>query len=239
MHCFGYRYSSFQDDIVVSATFKFPVGDKSGDETSLSGASDFAGMKRSQMSPPNTGSIFKNPVMNSAGRLIENCGLKGFRIGNAEISEKHANFIVNLGGASAIDVLQIMHRIEEEVQSKFGVMMEFAVRMLGFPEGISETDGKINRQRSMKKIERTYLNFTLAVCVFVALYLISQNWKNQLVLHDVKVYDASILTDDEVKTLADVQAGSSLYGLSLAEISHRVRAESFCKTSCRGTRASL
>ncbi len=81
----------------------------------------------------------------------------------------------------------------------------------------------------MKQIERAYLNFTLAVCVLVALYLISQNWKNQLVLQDVKVYDAGILTNDEVKTLADVQAGSSLYGLSLSEISYRVRQNPFVK----------
>ncbi|HUI29083.1 MAG TPA: FtsQ-type POTRA domain-containing protein [Candidatus Acidoferrales bacterium] len=81
----------------------------------------------------------------------------------------------------------------------------------------------------MKRIERTYLNFTFGVCVLAALYLTSQNWKNQLVLQDVKVYDASILTDDEVKTLADVHAGSRLYGLNLSKISSRVRQNPFVK----------
>jgi cell division protein FtsQ len=79
------------------------------------------------------------------------------------------------------------------------------------------------------RAERTYLHFTLTVCVFVALYLISQNWKNQLVLQTVQVYDASILTDNEVKSLADIHTGSPLYGLSLSDISHRVRQSPFVK----------
>jgi len=73
------------------------------------------------------------------------------------------------------------------------------------------------------------LNFTLAVCATVALYLISQNWKNQLLLQNVKVYDTNILTDDEVKTLADVKTGSPLYGLSLSKISYRVGRNPFVK----------
>ena len=81
----------------------------------------------------------------------------------------------------------------------------------------------------MKKIDRTYLNFTLALCTTVALYLISQNWKDQLVLQNVKVYDTSILTDGEVKALADVKTGSSLYGLSLSQISCRVGRNPFVK----------
>lgn len=81
----------------------------------------------------------------------------------------------------------------------------------------------------MKSIDRPYLNFTLAVCAVVALFLISQNWKNQLVLRDVKVYDASILTDNEVRSLADVRLGTPLYGLSLSTISHRVKQNPFVK----------
>ena len=81
----------------------------------------------------------------------------------------------------------------------------------------------------MKGIERTYLNFTLVVCAVAALFLISQNWKNKLVLRDVKVYDASLLTDNEVRNLADVQLGVPLYGLSLSTISHRVKQNPFVK----------
>jgi cell division protein FtsQ len=81
----------------------------------------------------------------------------------------------------------------------------------------------------VKKIERAYLNLTLVICVIVALYLISQNWKSQLVLADVKVYDASILTDNEVKALANVRVGSPLFGLSLSKISYRVEQNPFVK----------
>jgi len=81
----------------------------------------------------------------------------------------------------------------------------------------------------MEKIERPYLNLILTVSILVTLYLTSQNWKNQLVLHDVKVYDASMLTTNEVKTLADVQDGSALYGLSLAKISNSVERNPFVK----------
>jgi UDP-N-acetylmuramate dehydrogenase len=127
---FGYRYSSFQDDIVVDAAFRFPSGDKS----EMRRVRRELLIRRNEAQPvelPNAGSIFKNPVMNSAGRLIENCGLKGLRIGNAEISQKHANFIVNLGNASAIDVLQLIRKVQEEVHAKFDVMLELEVKLIG------------------------------------------------------------------------------------------------------------
>ncbi|MGO9480567.1 MAG: UDP-N-acetylmuramate dehydrogenase, partial [Candidatus Kryptoniota bacterium] len=127
---FGYRYSSFQDDIMVTAKFKFPNGDKS----EMRRVRRELMLRRNEAQPvelPNAGSIFKNPVMNSAGRLIENCGLKGFRIGNAEISQKHANFIVNLGGASAVDVLRLIRKAQEVVLANFDVILELEVRLIG------------------------------------------------------------------------------------------------------------
>lgn len=75
----------------------------------------------------------------------------------------------------------------------------------------------------------TYLYFSLTVSAVAALYFISQNWKNQLVLQNVRVYDARILTDQEVKTIADVNRGSPLFRLSLAKISRRVRQNPFVK----------
>jgi UDP-N-acetylmuramate dehydrogenase len=132
---FGYRYSSLQDDIVVGATFKLPISDKA----EMKRIRRELLLRKSESQPDesmNAGWIFKNPVMNSAVRLIESCGLKGLRIGNAQISEKHANFIVNLGGASSNDVLEIIHRVEEEVHVRFGEMMELEVRLLGFSDGI-------------------------------------------------------------------------------------------------------
>ncbi len=136
---FGSHYSSLQGDIVVSAAFKLLVGDK----VEMKRVRRELLLRRNESQPDessNAGWIFKNPVMNSAARLIENCGLKGLRIGDAQISEKHPNFVINHGHASSDDVLRIIQRVEEEVQTKFGVAMELEVKLLGFPEKI---DGRV------------------------------------------------------------------------------------------------
>ena len=73
---------------------------------------------------PNSGSIFKNPAGEKAGRLIESAGLKGFRIGGAGVSIKHANFIVNKGGASAEDVIRLIKHIQTVVEEKSGIKLE-------------------------------------------------------------------------------------------------------------------
>ncbi len=80
---------------------------------------------------PNCGSVFRNPPGDYAGRLIEAAGLKGKRFGQAQISERHANFIVNLGGASADDVLHLMELARTEVQVKFGFELVPEVRLVG------------------------------------------------------------------------------------------------------------
>jgi UDP-N-acetylmuramate dehydrogenase len=77
------------------------------------------------------GSTFKNPPTDAAGRLIDACGLKGRRIGGAQISEKHANFIVNVGGASADDVLALMAEMRNRVFERFGIELEPEVRVIG------------------------------------------------------------------------------------------------------------
>jgi UDP-N-acetylmuramate dehydrogenase len=77
------------------------------------------------------GSVFKNPVGQSAGRLIEQAGLKGTRIGGAEIAQKHGNYIVNVGGASSDDVLRLVELARERVLQLFGVELELEVRLLG------------------------------------------------------------------------------------------------------------
>ncbi|HUI29082.1 MAG TPA: UDP-N-acetylmuramate dehydrogenase [Candidatus Acidoferrales bacterium] len=141
---FGYRYSSLQDDIVVGASFKFPFGDK----TEMKRVCRELILRRRESQPDDStsaGWIFKNPVMNSAARLIENCGLNGLKIRDARVPEKHPNFIVNLGNASSGDILKIIRRIEDEVQTKFGVMLELDVRLLGFPERI---DGRVEELAS-------------------------------------------------------------------------------------------
>jgi len=80
---------------------------------------------------PNSGSMFRNPPKDYAGRLIEAAGLKSMRVGQAQISEKHANFIVNLGGAAAKDVRQLMELARTQVHLQFGVELEPEVRMIG------------------------------------------------------------------------------------------------------------
>lgn len=80
---------------------------------------------------PNSGSIFRNPPGDFSGRLIEAAGLKGKVIGHAQISERHANFIVNLGGGKAEEVRQLMELAQREVKRKFGVDLEPEVRWLG------------------------------------------------------------------------------------------------------------
>ena len=87
---------------------------------------------------PSAGSVFKNPPGFSAGKLIEDCGLKGKRVGNVKISEKHANFIVNLGNgrhpptARAKDVKKLIDLAKKRVKNKFGVKLEEEIQYLGF-----------------------------------------------------------------------------------------------------------
>ncbi|HET7452026.1 MAG TPA: UDP-N-acetylmuramate dehydrogenase [Thermoanaerobaculia bacterium] len=84
-------------------------------------------------SQPNAGSVFKNPPGRFAGKLLEECGLKGARSGDAEISERHANVIVNRGGARAADVLELMRLMRRSVLDRFGIELEPEVELLGLP----------------------------------------------------------------------------------------------------------
>jgi UDP-N-acetylmuramate dehydrogenase len=90
--------------------------------------------KRQQVQPhgyPNAGSIFKNPPGAYAGRLIEATGLKGLIRGGAQVSERHANFIVNTGGASAAEIRQLMEQIQQAVWEKNHIWLEPEVRLVG------------------------------------------------------------------------------------------------------------
>jgi UDP-N-acetylmuramate dehydrogenase len=89
--------------------------------------------KRKETQPagmPSAGCWFRNPVGDSAGRLIDAAGMKGKRIGNAQVSEIHANFLVNLGGASAADFLTLAREVKEAVNEKFGVVLVEEVRII-------------------------------------------------------------------------------------------------------------
>lgn len=90
--------------------------------------------RRQQTQPltlPNAGSIFKNPIDEAAGRLIEKAGLKGAAVGDAEVSERHANFIVNKGGAKAGDVIRLMEMVQVRVFEVYGVRLEPEIKIIG------------------------------------------------------------------------------------------------------------
>jgi UDP-N-acetylmuramate dehydrogenase len=80
---------------------------------------------------PNAGSVFRNPPDDYAARLIEHCGLKGFRIGDAQVSVKHANFIVNLGSATATDIERLIEHVEDSVETRTNVRLIREVRIIG------------------------------------------------------------------------------------------------------------
>lgn len=128
---FAYRTSLLQNDVVLEANFLFETGDK--DE--LKRIRKETMLKRNSSQPvqfPNAGSIFKNPVGQFAAKLIQDCGLKGLRIGGAEVSEQHANFIINKENASAQDVLLLAEKVRETVFKKTGVSLEYEIKLIGF-----------------------------------------------------------------------------------------------------------
>ncbi|GBU20842.1 UDP-N-acetylenolpyruvoylglucosamine reductase [Fibrobacteres bacterium R8-0-B4] len=128
----GYRTSSLKGggDVILSATFDFT----SGDTAQLKSSRDDVITKRRAKQPvdsPSCGSVFKRPPDGFAGTLIELCGLKGFRVGMAEVSEKHANFIINTGSAKAEDVRAVIKHVQKTVFEKQGVLLEPEVIFLG------------------------------------------------------------------------------------------------------------
>jgi UDP-N-acetylmuramate dehydrogenase len=128
---FTYRKSGFESDIILSASFSFPKKDK---EDLIRVRRELL-IRRNAAQPvnfPNTGSIFKNPDGHFAAKLIEDCGLKGSRIGGAMISDLHANFIVNVENASAKDVVALMVLIRQEVFRRFEILLEQEVIFVGF-----------------------------------------------------------------------------------------------------------
>ncbi|MEQ1630046.1 MAG: UDP-N-acetylmuramate dehydrogenase, partial [Gallionella sp.] len=118
------------EEIFVSATLHFENGDG---EIARQEIKELLS-KRIASQPlnlPNAGSVFRNPVGDHAARLIESCGLKGKRIGGAQVSEKHANFIVNIGGASAADIENLIEEVRATVAAQTGVELHPEVRIIG------------------------------------------------------------------------------------------------------------
>lgn len=128
---FAYRRTALPAGFIVTA-IRFCL--RRGPQAHLRAAMERARQKRHQTQPhgyPNAGSIFKNPPGAAAGRLIEAAGLKGLKAGRAQVSEKHANFIVNVGGATAAEVRQLVEQVRQVVWEKMHVRLEPEIRFVG------------------------------------------------------------------------------------------------------------
>ncbi len=118
------------DEWFLSAQLTLSKGDSEASQRQIKALLE----KRNATQPtnkPTCGSVFKNPPGDFAARLIEACGLKGYRIGGAEVSEKHANFIVNLGNATAVDIEALIVHIQAEVKAQFGISLQTEVCRVG------------------------------------------------------------------------------------------------------------
>jgi UDP-N-acetylmuramate dehydrogenase len=118
------------EEFFVSARFRFLSGNA---EVAQARIKELLAkrMAAQPLDKPNAGSTFRNPPGDHAARLIESCGLKGFTIGGAQVSQKHANFIVNLGGATAGDIEKLIHHMRDTVREQTGIELIQEVRIVG------------------------------------------------------------------------------------------------------------
>lgn len=129
---YGYRHSVLYDsgDIVVSIMLKL----KQDDPHQIFARMDELNGRRNEKQPldyPSAGSFFKRPEGHFAGKLIQDAGLKGLTVGGAQVSEKHSGFVINIGGATASDIVMLMHLVQASVKEQFGVDLEPEVRIIG------------------------------------------------------------------------------------------------------------
>ena len=128
----GYRHTKLHDtgDIVTEVEFILEEGNRTQIKAKMSELME----KRNSRQPvnfPSAGSFFKRPEGYFAGKLIQDAGLKGLSVGGAQVSELHSGFIINRGGATATDILQLMEMIQARVFDEFGVRLETEVRIIG------------------------------------------------------------------------------------------------------------
>lgn len=131
-HCFGKRSSFIQSDGGV--VLKTYMSLKSGDQGVISAKmADFRSKRREKqpLELPSAGSIFRRPEGNFAGKLVQDCGLRGKRIGGAEVSCLHCGFIVNTGNATAADIVTLIKHIQDKVYADFGVQLQTEVKIVG------------------------------------------------------------------------------------------------------------
>ena len=129
---FSYRHSAAMEKecVILSAAFMLKAGDK---EEIFARMNDLNSRRREKqpLQYPSCGSFFKRPEGHFAGALIEQAGLKGYSVGDAQVSEKHAGFIINRGNATARDIRALMRHVQSTVLRESGVMLEPEVRFVG------------------------------------------------------------------------------------------------------------
>ena len=128
---FSYRTAGFnKGQIVVEVLLEFEEGDRRELENILRERSEYR-LRTHDVSGPNAGSVFRNPPGQNAWRLVDEAGMRGARIGDAQVSEKHTNFIVNLGEARAADILALIDKVRRAVEEKTGILLEPEVKIVG------------------------------------------------------------------------------------------------------------
>jgi UDP-N-acetylmuramate dehydrogenase len=128
---FSYRNLSLpKGTVVLGASFKIRAGDKEAIKERI-GTLLHARKSRQPLDLPNAGCIFKNPASGPAGRIIDEVGLKGLQFGGARVSDLHANFIVNIGNATAKDILSLLDDVMEKVYEKKGIALEPEIKIVG------------------------------------------------------------------------------------------------------------
>ena len=133
---FGYRHSRLQEDelVVLSARFRLDPGYDPAEIIRITSGNLSHRTSTQPYTQPSCGSVFRNPEPLKAGRLIEGLGLKGSRIGGAEVSSLHANFIVNTGAATAANIDELIQRVQQQVEAAHAVRLHPEVKRLGFTE---------------------------------------------------------------------------------------------------------
>lgn len=127
---FGYRTAALPKGMVTSASFRLTPAAPAEVEQKLKRLLKHR-RETQPLSYPNVGSVFTNPPGDYAGRLVESVGLKGFRIGDAQISERHGNFIINLGNAKAGEVLALIAEMQARVKERHGIDLELEAKVVG------------------------------------------------------------------------------------------------------------
>lgn len=129
----GYRTSSVAREhyIVLEAVLDLEEGDQEAIEARMQELKE-ARTGKQPLEYPSAGSTFKRPEGYFAGKLIMDAGLRGFRVGDAQVSEKHCGFVINRGEATAQNVLELVSHVQQEVQRRFGVELELEMKLLGF-----------------------------------------------------------------------------------------------------------